>query len=98
VRGNRITEGMSVDQQSNIRCGAAHFNQSSSTLHSGDTSLTLNFGNACLTLTLLMWRIWWAPNNASRWQMGFNSAFYCCLRILRRGYPDWGFSVLFPRL
>ena len=22
-----------------------------------------------------MWRIWWAPNNASRWQIGFNSAF-----------------------
>jgi len=22
-----------------------------------------------------MWRIGWAPNNASRWQMGFNSAF-----------------------
>jgi hypothetical protein len=21
-----------------------------------------------------MWRIWWAPNNASKWQMGFNSA------------------------
>jgi len=20
---------------------------------------------------------------------------YCCLCILRRGYPDWGFSVLF---
>ena len=28
-----------------------------------------------LTLSLLTWRIWWAPNNASRWQMGFNSAF-----------------------
>ena len=28
-----------------------------------------------LTLILLTWRIWWAPNNASRWQMGFNSAF-----------------------
>ena len=28
-----------------------------------------------LTLILLMWRIWWAPNNASRWQMGFSSAF-----------------------
>jgi len=28
-----------------------------------------------VTLILLMWRIWWAPNNASRWQMGFNSAF-----------------------
>jgi len=28
-----------------------------------------------LTLYLLTWRIWWAPNNASRWQMGFNWAF-----------------------
>ena len=22
-----------------------------------------------------MWRIWWAPNNASKWQKRFNSAF-----------------------
>jgi hypothetical protein len=28
-----------------------------------------------LTLILLTWRIWRAPNNASRWQMGFNWAF-----------------------
>jgi len=28
-----------------------------------------------LTLNLLTWRIWWAPNNASTWQMGFNSVF-----------------------
>jgi hypothetical protein len=28
-----------------------------------------------LTLILLTWRIWWAPNNASKWQVGFNSAF-----------------------
>ena len=28
-----------------------------------------------LTLNLLTWRIWWAPNNASKWQMGFNSSF-----------------------
>ena len=28
-----------------------------------------------LTLNTLTWKIWWAPNNASRWQMGFNSAF-----------------------
>ena len=28
-----------------------------------------------LTLILLTWRIWWAPNNASKWQMEFNSAF-----------------------
>jgi len=32
-------------------------------------------GSAGLTLTLLTWRIWWAPNNASKWQMGFYSAF-----------------------
>ena len=38
-----------------------------------------------LTLTLLTWRIWWAPNNASRWQMGFNSAFKVliyCINVL----------------
>ena len=28
-----------------------------------------------LTLILLTWRIWWAPNNASKWQTGFNSMF-----------------------
>jgi len=28
-----------------------------------------------LTLNPLTWKIWWAPNNASKWQMGFNSAF-----------------------
>jgi len=28
-----------------------------------------------LTLILLRWSIWWDPNNAGRWQMGFNSAF-----------------------
>ena len=28
-----------------------------------------------LTLILLMRRIWWAANNAGKWQMGFNSAF-----------------------
>ena len=26
-----------------------------------------------LTLILLTWRIWWSPNNASKWQMGFYS-------------------------
>ena len=28
-----------------------------------------------LTLTLLTWTKWWAPANASKWRMGFNSAF-----------------------
>ena len=35
----------------------------------------LVYDYACLTLILLKWKIWWASNNASRWQMGFNSAF-----------------------
>jgi len=29
----------------------------------------------CCFIILLTWRKWWAPNNASKWQMGFNSAF-----------------------
>jgi hypothetical protein len=33
------------------------------------------FPETLLTLILLTWRIWRAFNNASRWQMGFNSAF-----------------------
>jgi len=36
-----------------------------------------------LTLILPMWRIWWA-NIASRWQMGFNSAF----KGLRKKHPN----------
>ena len=28
-----------------------------------------------LTLILLTWAIWRAPTNASKWRMGFNSAF-----------------------
>ena len=28
-----------------------------------------------LTLILLTWKIWWAPNNARKWQMGFMLAF-----------------------
>jgi hypothetical protein len=28
-----------------------------------------------LTLILLKWGIWWSPNNVSKWQTGFNSAF-----------------------
>jgi len=35
-----------------------------------------------LTLILLMCRIWWAPNNASRCQMGFNSAFKVLMCLL----------------
>jgi len=31
--------------------------------------------HSTLTLILLTWRIWWAPNNDSKCQMGFNSVF-----------------------
>jgi hypothetical protein len=39
--------------------------------------LLLSDGDLGATLTLipLMWRKWRAPNNASKWQIGFNSAF-----------------------
>ena len=40
----------------------------------------------CLTLTLLTWTVWRAPTNASKWRMGFNSAFKGLNRIgLDRG-------------
>jgi len=29
---------------------------------------------SALTLILLRWKIWWASNNASKWQIGFNAA------------------------
>jgi len=35
---------------------------------------TIHWSAYHLTLILLMWRIWWAHNNASKWQMEFNSA------------------------
>ena len=34
-----------------------------------------------LTLILLTWRKWWAPNNASKQQMGFNSAFKGLIQV-----------------
>jgi len=35
----------------------------------------ISFNICTLTFILLTLRIWWAPNNANRWQMGYNSAF-----------------------
>jgi hypothetical protein len=35
-----------------------------------------------LTLNPLTWKIWWAPNNASKWQMGFNSTFKGLITLL----------------
>ena len=43
-----------------------------------------------LTLILLTWRIWWAPNNASKWHMGFNSALKVNLKFLSK---NWAFQI-----
>ena len=60
-------------------------------VRSNASSFNFQYLLVSLTLILLMWRIWWAPNNASKWQMGFNSAFKglksllsSCLRFLPR--------------
>ena len=53
-----------------------------------------------LTLNPLTWKIWWAPNNASRWQMGFNSAFEglnsddnCNQSVSFASYWWWGITL-----
>jgi hypothetical protein len=56
-----------------------------------DNSAVLVVRNVRLTLILLTWKIWWAPNNASRWQIGFNSAF----KGLRTEAPNFRFPFEF---
>jgi len=43
----------------------------------------------CLTLILLTWRIWWVHNNASKWQMGFNSVFKWLNRLSLAFWVQW---------
>jgi len=58
--------------------------------------------NTCLglTLNLLMWRIWWARNNASKWQMGFNSLIVLatCSNTFRCRHATEKEAVLSPML
>jgi len=53
--------------------GMAHLKVSSSILKYKESPLITQLVTLCnvipITLILLTWRIWWAPNNASRWQM-----------------------------
>jgi hypothetical protein len=42
-----------------------------------------------LTLILLTWRIWWACNNVSKWQMGFNLAFKELIRNSFKTFPEF---------
>ena len=48
-----------------------------------------------ITLTLLTWRIWWAPNTASRWHVAFNSAFegLNCLTLKMKTLSTFGISI-----
>jgi len=50
----------------------------------------------CLTLILLTWRIWWAPNNANKWQMGFNSAFKGLKKICPASFRETCQWLKFP--
>ena len=51
-------------------------------------SIVFDRNKSCmfLTLILLTWRMWWAPNNASKWQMGFNSVFKGLKTVLNTTY------------
>ena len=53
-----------------------------------------------LTLIMLMWRIWWASNQASKWQMGFNTAFkgLTDMRVCLRAIGALYMSLTFPLL
>ena len=46
-----------------------------------------------LTLILLKWRIWWASNNASKWQIGFNSAFKRLIKLARSSKTHYQHNV-----
>ena len=48
-----------------------------------------------LTLYLLTWKIWWSPNNVSKWQMRFNSAFKGLINVwqLRALYMETNVHV-----
>ena len=45
-----------------------------------------------LTLILLMWRIWWGTNNASRWQMAFTSVFKGLKFVSRKAHLEQEFA------
>ena len=53
-----------------------------------------------LTPILLTWRIQWAPNNASKWRMGFNSAFkglsthYSCHILMKPEFSRQIYKIL----
>ena len=66
-----------------------------------DIPTRFHLGLKTLTLNLLTWKIWWAPNNASRWQMGFNSAYKGLISkhlLLRVKDQNMSYCMLFERV
>jgi len=59
----------------NICSGFAYFLQAESFTSLRPSAFQSLPNQYVLTLYLLTWRIWWSPNNASKGQVGFNSAF-----------------------
>ena len=53
-------------------------------------------GWTLLTLILLTWRKWWTPNNVSKWQMGFNSAFKGLIssHVSFHTFKQWNVNVI----
>jgi len=63
------------DQSSRSLCNICMYVPTAQCIFAAGSSLHYSSLVSLLTLILLMWRIWWAHNNASKWQNGFNSAF-----------------------
>jgi hypothetical protein len=69
-------------------------------LHQGKQEIMYVQNEDWLTLILLTWRIWWAPNNANKWQMGFNRVFkvliLCTFRAVDNElvYKSWYFELI----
>jgi hypothetical protein len=55
----------------------------------------LNYHEIGLTLILLTWSIGWAPNNARKWQMGFNWDFKVLIEIFHLNYLFTPWSRVF---
>ena len=75
---SKSTQLISVLSHINHSCfhsedGGSTLIRNSSTFPQKSTSSY--YSSSDLTLILLTWRKWWAPNNASKQQMGFNSGF-----------------------
>jgi hypothetical protein len=50
-------------------------------------------GKTILILNPLKWKILWAPNDATKWQMGFNSAFKGLNWIFKQDRRVWRWFI-----